>query len=125
LGEELGVQCLKLVPKALLFNDSFVAPLFPLAVSFVPFIVITVILIFRMQGYASYVKGLIFSFAYYLPFQYKAIWGNYKQPNIELSETLLVRMLVTIAGAVLLSGVYYAGIKYHDNIKKRGDHNVV
>jgi len=121
IGEEVGTQCLKLNPQTLLFGDSFLVVLIPLAASFVPFVVITAILICRVQGYASYLKGLLFSFAYYLPFQYKAIWGNYKQPNIELSETFTSRVLVTVAGSLLLSLAYYAAIKYND--KKRKEHN--
>ncbi len=120
LGEEIGVQCLKIVPKALFFSDSFFAALFPLSASFVPFVAITAILIFRMQGYASYAKGLLFSSAYYLPFQYKAIWGNFKQPNNELSETFITRVVATAAGAFLLSGVYYLAIKYRCKKKSTG-----
>jgi hypothetical protein len=123
LGEEIGVQCLKLIPEALLFSDSFFAALLPLSASFRPFVVITTILIFRLQGYASYPKGLLFSLAYYLPFQYKAIWGNFKQPTPEVSETFMSRVLITIAGAAFLSGVYYLAIKYNDRNKNKGEQN--
>jgi len=121
LGEEIGVLSLKLIPRTLLFGDSFFAALLPQSASFIPFVVITVILIFRMQGYASFSKGLLFSVAYYLPFQYRAIWVNYKQPNFELSETFASRVLITIAGALILSGVYYVAIKY--NGKNKGEQN--
>jgi hypothetical protein len=117
IGEEIGVQCIKFLPNNILFSESFVVPLFLLVASFAPFIVIASILIFRMEGYASYFKGFIFSLAYYLPFQYKAIYGNYKQPNIELSETFTTRVLITVTGTFLLSGIYYAVMKYHSKIK--------
>jgi len=123
LGEEIGVQSLKVIPKAILFSDSFFAALLPLSASFIPFVVITAILIFRIQGYASYTKGLLFSLAYYLPFQYRSIWANYKQPTPELSETFMSRVLITVAGAFLLSGAYYLAIKYSDRNKKKGEQN--
>lgn len=123
LGEEIGVQSLKLMPESLLFSDSFFATLLPLAASFVPFVVITAILIFRLHGYASYPKGLLFSLAYYLPFQYKAIWGNYKQPTPELSETFMSRVLITSVGAACLSGIYYLAIKYNGRNKNKGEQN--
>jgi hypothetical protein len=81
------------------------------------------VLIFRRHGYASYPKGLLFSLAYYLPFQYKTILGNYKQPTPELTETFILRLLITIAGALLLSGVYYLVIKYNNQNKYRGEQN--
>ncbi len=123
LGEEIGVQSLKVIPRAILFSDSLFAALLPLSASFIPFVVITAILIFRSQGYASYLKGLLFSFAYYLPFHYKTIWGNYKQPTPELSETVLSRVLITVVGAAVLSGVYYLAIKYNGRNKNKGEQN--
>jgi len=121
-GEKLGAQCLDLAPKALSLDDSFFVVLFSLSASLIPFVVITAIVIFRMQGYSSYVMSLLFSFAYYLPFQYKAIWNNYQQPNIELSETLTARLLITVAGALLLSGIYYLEIKIYGKIKRKAPH---
>jgi hypothetical protein len=117
LGEEIGVQSLTLIPKALLFSDSFFAALLPLSASFIPFVVITAILIFRLRGYTTYPKGLLFSLAYYLPFQFKAILGNYKQPTPELSEPFISRVVIAIAVALLLSGVYYLAIKYNGQNK--------
>jgi hypothetical protein len=114
LGAKLGVPCIEIIPNI----SATILLLFSLATSLAPFIVITAILIFKMQGYASYTQGLIFSFAYYLPFQYKAIWINYKQPNIEISETLTSRLLITVAGSLLLSSLYYAAIKYQTRKRK-------
>ena len=76
IGEEIGVQCIKFLPNNILFSESFVVPLFLLVASFAPFIVIASILIFRMEGYASYFKGFIFSLAYLFTI---SIQGNLRQ----------------------------------------------
>jgi ABC-type branched-subunit amino acid transport system permease subunit len=112
LGEKIGTQSIHFISKEFPMNL-----LFAIVISFVPFLVISWYLVFGLKGYTSFLKGLIYSFAYYVPFQYKAIWGNLNQ-NILPSETVWGRGLVTVAGALFLSGIYYLFLKWRNRFKR-------
>ena len=115
IGVEMGLKSLDIFPIGSLFSSPFV-PILVLFISSVPFFTIMLILIFKLQGYKTFAKGFCFSLAYYLPFQYKSIGVNLKHPNAILTE--IEPVLITLAGALFLSGIYYLCIIWHNRTKK-------
>jgi len=118
LGEEIGVQIISLLPKGALFSGFSIIYFIPLAVSFFPFLALTIILVFRFKSFRSYSKGAVFSIAYYLPFQYRAIFVNVTDAEIRAVDSLSGRLLVTLLVVLLLSGVYYAFIRLQGKLQK-------
>lgn len=113
LGEELGVRIIDLVPGELIVADFRFVQLLPVFSSFIPFLAISGVLVFGMDGYRSYWKGTVLSLAYYLPFQYKTIVaaiGEVDPPFGSLQE----RILATLAGTMVLSLVYFGFINLRE-----------
>jgi hypothetical protein len=118
LGEEIGVQIISLLPKEALLSGFTVIDFIPLAVSFLPFLALTILLVFRFKSFRSYSKGAVFSIAYYLPFQYRAIFVSVTDAEIRAVDSLSGRLLVTFLVVLLLSGVYYAFIRVQGKLQK-------
>jgi hypothetical protein len=118
LGEEIGVQIISLLPKEALLSGFTVIDFIPLAVSFLPFLALTILLVFRFKSFRSYSKGAVFSIAYYLPFQYRAIFVSVTDAEIRALDSLSGRLLVTFLVVLLLSGVYYAFIRVQGKLQK-------
>lgn len=118
LGEEIGVQIISLLPKGALFSGFSIIYFIPLAVSFFPFLALTIILVFRFKSFRSYSKGAVFSIAYYFPFQYRAIFVNVTDAEIRAVDSLSGRLLVTLLVILLLSGVYYVFIRVQGKLQK-------
>jgi hypothetical protein len=118
LGEEIGVQIISLLPKEALLSGFIIIDFIPLAVSFFPFLALSIILVFRFKSFRSYSKGAVFSIAYYLPFQYRAIFVSVTDAEIGAVDSLSGRLLVTLLVVLLLSGVYYAFIKIQGKLQK-------
>jgi len=117
LGEEIGVQIISLLPKKALLSGFSIIDFIPLAVSFSPFLALTILLVFRFRSFRSYLKGAVFSIAYYLPFQHRAIFVSGTDAEIRAVDYLSGRLLVTLLVVLLLSGVYYAFIRVQGKLQ--------
>jgi hypothetical protein len=110
LGEGLGVQCVNFLPKEILFNDADLLPITFMVLQS-PFFAVAYALLFKFQGYTSFLKGFVFSIAYYFPFQHKAIWINLTRKDILFHQYVGEPIVITFLGALLLSGIYYLLIR--------------
>ncbi len=118
LGEWMGVQIISLLPKGASSSGLTTIHFIPLAVSFLPFLALTILLVFGFKSFRSYSRGSVFSIAYYIPFQYTAIFAGVTDAEARAVDSLSVRLLVTLLVLLLLSAVYYAFIRIQGKLQK-------
>lgn len=118
-GEEIGVRLITLFPTEIVVTENKFMDFLPLIVSFIPFLVVTLILVFGFKNYRSFKKGVIFSLAYYLPFQYKALLGHATDETMNNVDPLSGRLLIICLGVLLLSGVYYFFMRLQAKLKTK------
>jgi hypothetical protein len=115
LGIESGIFIIDHLPDDLFLSDSAVPFFLPLALSFLPFVLATLILVFYCKGFCKHIMGLTFSIAYYLPFQYRAIFFRSKDDNV--IDPLGERLITTAIVIILLTAVYCISIKIKNKIR--------
>lgn len=117
LGEEMAVQSIDYLPRRYILSDFGV--ILSLTLLFVPFLVTATILVFTFRGYRTFLKGFIFSLAYFVPMQYSAIWISLKDPKNPLTDTFAQQISVCLLGTFILSGIYYLFVKWENRRKGR------
>jgi hypothetical protein len=85
----------------------------------VPFLLVAFILTTKRTGYCSFLKGFVFSVAYYLPAQYRAVWITFKHPDDPFLGGFVERLGVTVLGALMLSGIYYLFVTWQRRMREK------
>lgn len=104
LGIETGVLIINYLPQDLLLSDSATVFMLPLLISFLPFVIAAMILIFYYKGFGKYLMGLAFSITYYIPFQYRALFLRPKSRNED--DPLDERLITTAIVIIFLTALY-------------------
>jgi hypothetical protein len=119
LALEMSAQSFYLWPARLFLNSGPLPVLTALALLFIPFLVGAAILVFKFQGYRSFIEGFTFSLAYCLPLKYWDIWISMKHPGDPFTGSTIQHVLIFLLVAIILSGNYYLLIKWQNRLKRK------